>query len=302
MKPAASESRNSQLVRVVGPDREAAGRGVEAQHELAGLEDGAVLLAEEGDQQLARQVAPVRLPVDVEPAGDVGVRAPFQHVEPPGVVGAADAHVVGHEVEDLAEAVRPERRDHGVERRGVAELGIEAPMVHDVVAMRAARPRLEIGRGIDVADAEPGEVGRERGGAVEAEPGPELEPVGGARRRGRGGGGGLHDRACGGGLGSATPNRRHRRMVPGAPRKPAACRCPGGPPGRRRRARSRVSPARAPARPRFPRRSRGPPGRRRTSRPPRCCARPSATTAPGRSSAPRPRAGPRNRRRNPPAP
>ena len=33
-------------------------------------------------------------------------RAVFQHVQPPGVVGAHDAHVVGNDVENLAHAVR----------------------------------------------------------------------------------------------------------------------------------------------------------------------------------------------------
>ena len=54
-------------------------------------------------------------------------------------------------------------------------------MVDDVVAVRAARPRLEEGRQIDMADAEARQIGRERRRLGEAEPLVELQPIGGAR-------------------------------------------------------------------------------------------------------------------------
>ena len=58
-------------------------------------------------------------------------------------------------------------------------------MIDDVVAVGAARPRLQIGGGIEMADAEPGQVGRQLGGAVEAEILVELQAVGGAGNDGR---------------------------------------------------------------------------------------------------------------------
>ncbi len=58
-------------------------------------------------------------------------------------------------------------------------------MIDDVVAVGAARPRLEIGGGIDMADAEPGQIGRQLGGAVETEAFMELQTVGGAENDGR---------------------------------------------------------------------------------------------------------------------
>ena len=150
-----------QLVGVVGPDREAAVLLVELEVELPGLQHGAVLVAEKRHQQLVAQVAAVRVPVDVEPAGIGRIRAPFQHVEPQRIVGAADAHVVRHEIQHLPEPVLRERRHHRLESRLIAQLRIERVMIDDVVAVGAARPRLQIGRGIDMADAEPGQIGRQ---------------------------------------------------------------------------------------------------------------------------------------------
>ena len=60
-------------------------------------------------------------------------------------------------------------------------------MVDDVVAVGAARPRLQIGRGIDVADAEPGQIGGKRRGVREAEAVVELQAVGRPRDRRRAG-------------------------------------------------------------------------------------------------------------------
>jgi hypothetical protein len=89
--------------------------------------------------------------------------------------------VVRHNVQHLPEAVAPERRDHVAEGVRVTEIGIEAAMVDDVVAVRAARARRQIGRRIDVADAEPCQVRRQRCGLGEAEARAELQAVGGAR-------------------------------------------------------------------------------------------------------------------------
>jgi hypothetical protein len=79
--------------------------------------------------------------------------------------------------------VLPEGGDHGAEIGLVTQFRVQMPMVHDVVAMTAARPGLQVGRGIDMADAEPREVGRQRRGISEAEAFVELQAVGGARDR-----------------------------------------------------------------------------------------------------------------------
>ncbi len=96
----------------------------------------------------------------------------------------ADAHVVGHEIEDEAELVLLERRRQPREALFAAEFGIEPVVIDDVVAVRRARPRLQERRGVEVADAEFFEIGHERGGVVEAEILGELQPVGRARHGG----------------------------------------------------------------------------------------------------------------------
>ena len=59
-----------------------------------------------------------------------------------------------------------------------AELGVQLRVVDHVVAVRAARRRLQVRRAVQVADAEVGEVAGDRGGVVEGEPGVQLDPVG----------------------------------------------------------------------------------------------------------------------------
>ena len=73
------------------------------------------------------------------------VRPPFEHVEPERIVGAANAHVVRHEIEDLAEPVLAECVGHRREVSVRSELRIKRVVVDDVVAVRAAGARLQVG-------------------------------------------------------------------------------------------------------------------------------------------------------------
>ena len=134
---------------------------------------------------MSLRVGAEALPVDVEGAGRRRQLAPFQHRQPPWVVGAADAHMVRHDVEHEAEAVRAERVGETVEPVLATELRVDGRVVDDVVSVRRAGPRLVDRRGIDVADAQSLQIGRDRGGVVEREILVELQPVGGARRRRR---------------------------------------------------------------------------------------------------------------------
>jgi len=52
--------------------------------------------------------------------------------------------VVRHEIQHLPEPVLAQRIHHAPERRVVAKLGVQPVVIDDVVAMRAARPRLQI--------------------------------------------------------------------------------------------------------------------------------------------------------------
>src|SRR5271163_5299495 len=122
----------------------------------------------------------MRRPVDVEPSGVTGLRPPFEHVEPERIVGAADAHVIRNEVENSLESLASKRMDHRRVFCFRSELWIELRVVRDVVAVRAARARLEEWREIDMAHAEPREIGRDGCGLIEAEAGTQLQPVSGA--------------------------------------------------------------------------------------------------------------------------
>src|SRR5262245_45634337 len=70
--------------------------------------------------------------------------------------------MIGYEVEYLPETVVAKRRDHLIKGGPVTELRVELAMVDDVIAVRASGTRFQIGRGINVADAQPRQIGRER--------------------------------------------------------------------------------------------------------------------------------------------
>ena len=83
--------------------------------ELSRLEDAAVLVGQDGEQHLVGQLALHGMPVDVEERGARRAGAVLEDVEPPRVGVARDAHVIGDDVEDEAEAMRGQRRGHPVE-------------------------------------------------------------------------------------------------------------------------------------------------------------------------------------------
>ena len=166
---------------LVMPDAERAFGGIEGKFQLALVEGVAVAVAEEGHDELAVGAEP--LPVDVEGPRVGRELAPFERRQPGRVVGAADAHVVRHDVEDEAEAVLPQRVGETVERRLAAELRVDRAMVDDVVAVGRARPRPVDRRGVDMADPEPREIRHDRCRVVEGEVLVELQTVGRARRR-----------------------------------------------------------------------------------------------------------------------
>ena len=95
--------------------------------------------------------------------------APFQHVEPPRIVGKMHADMIGHEIEDQAEIVLLQRRTQPFEAGLAAKLGIELGVIDNVVAMGAALARLHEGRGIEMRDAERLQIGDDGGGGVEVE-------------------------------------------------------------------------------------------------------------------------------------
>ena len=136
--------------------------------------------AEDGQDQLAVGIG---IEVDVEVMGIPAGAATAQHVPPPGV-RPADAHVVGHDVEDQAEPVLVERPVEQHEAFLAAELGIEPGRIDDIVAVGRSRRCRERRRQINVAHPQSPQIGRQGRRAREIHVAAELQSVGGAWRGG----------------------------------------------------------------------------------------------------------------------
>src|SRR5580704_8325788 len=89
-----------QLVSVIGPDGKTS-VGFETELEFSRSELFAILRAKHRREQLAV----LRRPVDVEPAGILRIGTPLENIEPQRIVGAPDAHVIGHNVKNAPELV-----------------------------------------------------------------------------------------------------------------------------------------------------------------------------------------------------
>ena len=124
---------------------ELAGLRIESELQLAPAQHLAVIVGQHRHQNLARKRGQRRRPVDVEVSGVLRGAAVLEHIEPPGVVAAHDAHVIGHDVGHLPHTVGGKRRSERGEVIVAAKLRIELAMIDDVVAVRASRPRLEPG-------------------------------------------------------------------------------------------------------------------------------------------------------------
>ena len=84
-------------------------------------------------------MCPKTLPVDVERIRERRKLAPFEHRQPPGIVGAPDAHVVRHDVEQELKAVRLDIGRKALESIEAAKLGIDFRRIDGVVSVRRAR-------------------------------------------------------------------------------------------------------------------------------------------------------------------
>ena len=167
--------------RVVGvADLESSLGMVEPQ--LARLQHPAVVVAEDGHEDHVAQPLLGRVPLDIEVAR-VAARLPvLEHVPPPRVLRPRDRHVVGHQVDDMAQAVLAQRRDQPPVTLRTPQLAVHAPRIHDVIAVPAAGCRLQVRRGVDVADAERGKVAGDACERVEPGVRRQLDAVGRPQR------------------------------------------------------------------------------------------------------------------------
>src|SRR5262249_15940208 len=117
-------------------------------------------------------------PIDVERARMRRCGPPFERAEPPRVVGAMHANVVGHEIDDESETCGPQRGRQLGKSLVAAELWIEPCRIDHVVAVGAASPRLEDRRRIDMAHAEIAQIGDDPCRSSETEIRRQLQAVG----------------------------------------------------------------------------------------------------------------------------
>src|SRR4051812_39392879 len=154
--------------------------GSEGQPDLCAFEGGAVVVAKDREQDLTTQLlVACGSPVDVEERRVGRGAAVLQHVVPQGVV-AADAHVVGHDIEELAHAVVSERLYQPPVILFASEFGVQRGWVDDVVAVRATGPGFQVRRGVEIADSKLGQVWHEIRRLREGEVTVKLQPVCGA--------------------------------------------------------------------------------------------------------------------------
>src|SRR5262249_51621159 len=137
----------------------------------------AVRVAEDRNQQLVGQPRFHRMPFDVEDAREPRARSVLQHILPPRVRRPADAHVVRHEVEQMAHAIRAERVDPLAVVPLGSEIRVEPRRIGDVVAVRAARDCSEIRRCVAIPDPELSQVPGYRARVAERKTVIELKTI-----------------------------------------------------------------------------------------------------------------------------
>ena len=169
-----------QPVLAIGPHRKAFVVG--AQLQVTGGQRLGIAGAQKGHEHLAGHVGAGRVPVNIEPVRVLAARPMAQHVQPQPVLVAANAHVVGHDIEDDAHVPLLQRPCERAELIQGAQFRVEHCMIHNVIAVGAARPGFEDGRQVGVADAQIGQIGHQVQGVGKGEVGIELQAIGGAQR------------------------------------------------------------------------------------------------------------------------
>ncbi len=92
--------------------------------------------------------------------------------------------MVGHEIQNVAHAVRAQGRYELLEVFACTDFRVERVVIHHVVTVHAARPRAEVGRAVHVTDSERREIRNQLRRLAEREARVELQPIGCARNHG----------------------------------------------------------------------------------------------------------------------
>lgn len=126
-----------------------------------------IVIAKNRNQQFIPEFSFERLPIDIE-VRSVGTRWPIlEHIPPVLIVSAGNRHVIGDDIQHLSEPHLPEPLAEARMSVRSPEFLIHAVVVHYVIAMQAAGRRLQIGRRINMGDAEFAQIIRYRGCSVE---------------------------------------------------------------------------------------------------------------------------------------
>lgn len=145
--------------------------------QLIGAEYAAILITQDRDQNFILQFDFVRMPIDVEPCGVAARRSIFENI-PPGPILRSRGHVIGHDVEHLAELQLLQALTKASVARFPAELFIYLIVINDVVPMHAARRSLQVGRTVNVRDAELFQITCDCDRVIKSEARMQLQPVG----------------------------------------------------------------------------------------------------------------------------
>src|SRR5579884_1706108 len=158
---------------------------VEGQLQFTAIENRAILISENRYQYFSLQFVFQRIPINIEEFCVTRGLTIFEHVEPPGIVRAHDAHVVWDHIENLAHTMFVQCV---YEARVVfwrANLWVQMMMVDDVIAVHAARARTQVRRGVTVRDPELSKIRNQVSSLRESEAAVELQPICGKRDRAR---------------------------------------------------------------------------------------------------------------------
>ena len=139
-------------------DAELAFLSIESQFQFTKIEDGAVLISQNWNQNFSLQFILQWLPVDIEKFRIAGGLPIFQHVQPPAVVASHHPHVIGHDVENVSHTMLAQSRHELFEIFCASNLRIQQVVIDDVVSMSASWTCSEIRRGITMRDAQGGQV------------------------------------------------------------------------------------------------------------------------------------------------
>ena len=169
-------------VMIVVLDMERAALGIETQGQGAFLQCHAVVAAQKRQQQLAFHQGVGGMPLDIEELAVGAQASPFEQVQPPGIVTAADGHVIGNNVEDQPHVLFTQGRYQAAQRRFAAQFRVNLGRVHHIVAMHGPGARCEQGRGVHVADAQTGEIRHQGHRLIQGEVFMELQAQSRAQR------------------------------------------------------------------------------------------------------------------------